>query len=41
MNDTMRLDAALVERGLCGGRDKAKRLIADGAVTVKGVVLPS
>ncbi len=36
MNDTMRLDAALVERGLCGGRDKAKRLIADGAVTVNG-----
>ncbi len=36
MSDTMRLDAALVERGICGGRDKAKRLIVDGAVTVNG-----
>ncbi len=38
MSET-RLDAALVAEGLCGGRDKAKRLIADGAVTVNGVVV--
>lgn len=36
MSETMRLDAALVSRTLCGGRDKAKRLIADGAVVVNG-----
>lgn len=34
-----RLDAALVSRGLCGGRDKAKRLIAEGAVTVGGKIV--
>ena len=39
MSESMRLDAALVARGLAGGRDKAKRLIADGHVTVGGVVV--
>lgn len=39
MSERMRLDAALVARGLCGGRDKAKRLIADGAVTVNGRIV--
>ena len=39
MSDTMRLDAALVERGIVGGRDKAKRLIADGQVRVNGCVV--
>jgi len=36
MGEFMRLDAALVTRGIVGGRDKAKRLIADGHVTVDG-----
>ena len=36
MSDVMRLDAALVARGICGGRDKAKALIAGGHVTVNG-----
>jgi 23S rRNA (cytidine1920-2'-O)/16S rRNA (cytidine1409-2'-O)-methyltransferase len=31
-----RLDAELVRRGLAGGRDEAKRLIADGIVSVDG-----
>lgn len=39
MSDTMRLDAALVVRGICGGRDKAKVLIAGGHVTVNGKVV--
>lgn len=39
MSETMRLDATLVARGLVGGRDKAKRLIADGQVSVNGVVV--
>ena len=36
MSEPMRLDAALVARGLCGGRDKAKALIVGGHVTVNG-----
>ncbi len=36
MSDGMRLDAALVARGICGGRDKAKTLITSGHVTVDG-----
>ncbi len=36
MSESMRLDAALVVRGLCGGRDKAKALIVGGHVTVNG-----
>lgn len=32
----MRLDTALVIRGLSSGRDKAKHLVADGFVTVNG-----
>jgi len=36
MSDTMRLDAAMVAKGLCGGRDKAKSLIAGGHVSVNG-----
>ncbi len=36
MSESMRLDAALVARGLCGGRDKAKALIAGGFVSVNG-----
>ncbi len=36
MSEFMRLDAAMVARGLAGGRDKAKRWIADGVVTVNG-----
>ncbi|MBQ3094425.1 MAG: TlyA family RNA methyltransferase [Clostridia bacterium] len=39
MSDVMRLDAALVARGIVGGRDKAKRLIADGQVSVNGRVV--
>ncbi|MBQ9413697.1 MAG: TlyA family RNA methyltransferase [Clostridia bacterium] len=39
MSEAMRLDAALVERGLAGGRDKAKRLILGGTVCVNGVVV--
>lgn len=38
MNEPMRLDAALVRRGFAGGRDRAKQLIAEGAVTVNGAV---
>jgi len=34
-----RLDAAVVSIGLAGGRDKAKRLIQEGAVTVNGKVV--
>lgn len=37
MSDTMRLDAALVLRGVVGGRDKAKALIEQGHVSVNGV----
>lgn len=36
MSEPMRLDAALVARGLCGGRDKAKAMIVGGHVTVNG-----
>ena len=36
MSESMRLDAALVARGLCGGRDKAKALIVGGFVSVNG-----
>lgn len=36
MPDRQRLDAALVERGLAGGREKAKELIAAGVVTING-----
>ncbi len=39
MSELMRLDAALVALGLAGGRDKAKGVIADGQVTVNGVVV--
>ncbi len=36
MSESMRLDAALVARGFCGGRDKAKAMIVGGHVTVNG-----
>ena len=36
MSEPMRLDAAMVARGLVGGRDKAKRWIVDGLVSVNG-----
>lgn len=36
MPDRKRLDAALVERGLAGGREKAKELIAASVVTING-----
>lgn len=36
MSESMRLDTALVARGLCGGRDKAKALIVGGYVSVNG-----
>ena len=39
MNEPMRLDAALVARGMVGGRDKAKQAIADGMVRVNGRVV--
>jgi len=39
MSEPMRLDAALVARGMAGGRDKAKQAIIDGAVTVNGRVV--
>lgn len=39
MSESMRLDAAVVARGLAGGRDKAKQLIAQGAVSVNGSVV--
>lgn len=39
MNESMRLDAALVARGMVGGRDKAKQAIVDGMVRVNGRVV--
>ena len=39
MTEQMRLDAALVSRGLIGGRDRAKELIANGSVLVNGKVV--
>ncbi len=39
MSEAMRLDAALVARGLVGGRDKAKQAVNDGFVTVNGRVV--
>jgi len=39
MSEPMRLDAAMVSRGIAGGRDKAKAWIADGQVTVNGTVV--
>ena len=39
MSEQMRLDAALVSRGLIGGRDRAKELIANGSVLVNGKVV--
>ncbi len=38
MADKRRLDAFLVENGFATGREKAKELIRDGAVTVNGTV---
>ena len=35
-----RLDSALVERGLCESREKAKRAILAGQVTVNGQTRP-
>lgn len=37
MAGKLRLDALLVRRGLVGGRDRAKELIAQGLVTVSGL----
>ena len=34
-----RLDVAAAERGLASSREKAKRLIADGKITVNGAVV--
>ena len=34
----MRLDAALTARGLCSSRNRAQTLIADGHVTVNGII---
>lgn len=39
MSESMRLDAALVAKGFCGGRDKAKAMIVGGHVTVNGKVV--
>lgn len=39
MSDLVRLDAALVIRGIVGGRDKAKVLIEQGHVFVNGAVV--
>ena len=39
MSEAMRLDAALVARGLCGGRDKAKALITGGFVSINGKIV--
>ncbi len=39
MAEQMRLDATLVARGLISGRDRAKELIANGAVLVNGAVV--
>lgn len=39
MAEQMRLDAALVSRGLIGGRDRAKELIAAGSVQVNGRII--
>ena len=39
MSEQMRLDAALVSRGLIGGRDRAKELISNGFVLVNGSVV--
>ena len=36
MTEKTRLDAALVERGLCTGRDRAKGIIMAGQVYVDG-----
>jgi 23S rRNA (cytidine1920-2'-O)/16S rRNA (cytidine1409-2'-O)-methyltransferase len=36
MNDRGRLDQALVERGLCGSREKAQRAVLAGQVRVNG-----
>ena len=39
MAEQMRLDAALVARGLISGRDRAKELISGGSVLVNGVTI--